>query len=161
MTIKSIWNISKLIFAVVTDLLMSWTRHRVCPSLSCLALSCLTITVSIQKLAALVNMQKRSQFMHRLLAYWTLKRQSRNGVPLLRRLTTSHSRRSNTTARPVEEKAVTVKDKERVISVSVGEGRCGVCKLWCALFGVDWKLVVSVLSGVVLCVVGWLDEVRS
>ncbi|KAG0725349.1 Peregrin [Chionoecetes opilio] len=76
--------------------------------------------VSIQKLAALVNMQKRSQFMHRLLAYWTLKRQSRNGVPLLRRLTTSHSRRSNATARsPAEEKVVGIKDKERVVSVSV------------------------------------------
>ena len=75
--------------------------------------------ISIQKLAALVNMQKRSQFMHRLLAYWTLKRQSRNGVPLLRRLTTSHARRSNTTSRPVEEKAVGVKDKERVMNVSV------------------------------------------
>ncbi|XP_063845225.1 bromodomain-containing protein 1-like isoform X2 [Scylla paramamosain] len=75
---------------------------------------------NIQKLAALVNMQKRSQFMHRLLAYWTLKRQSRNGVPLLRRLTTSHARRSNTTSRPVEEKAVGVKDKERVMNEAEG-----------------------------------------
>lgn len=80
--------------------------------------------VSIQKLAALVNMQKRSQFMHRLLAYWTLKRQSRNGVPLLRRLTTSHARRSNTATRPVEEKAVTIKDKERVMNVSAGVCVC-------------------------------------
>lgn len=71
----------------------------------------------IQKLASLVNMQKRSQFMHRLLAYWTLKRQSRNGVPLLRRLTTSHSRRNN---RPVEDKTSSMKDKERVISEADG-----------------------------------------
>lgn len=66
-------------------------------------------------------MQKRSQFMHRLLAYWTLKRQSRNGVPLLRRLTTSHSRRNsnnNNTVRLTDDKVVTIKDKERIISVS-------------------------------------------
>ncbi|XP_045615896.1 peregrin isoform X4 [Procambarus clarkii] len=71
----------------------------------------------IQKLAALVNMQKRSQFMHRLLAYWTLKRQSRNGVPLLRRLTTSHSRRNN---RPIEDKSPCLKDKEKVTSEAEG-----------------------------------------
>ncbi|XP_069950430.1 peregrin isoform X4 [Cherax quadricarinatus] len=72
---------------------------------------------NIQKLAALVTMQKRSQFMHRLLAYWTLKRQSRNGVPLLRRLTTSHSRRNN---RPLEDKVSSMKDKERIISEAEG-----------------------------------------
>ena len=86
--------------------------------------------VSIQKLAALVNMQKRSQFMHRLLAYWTLKRQSRNGVPLLRRLTTSHARRSNTAARPAEEKPSGVKDKERVMNVSGCGCGCG-CAATC------------------------------
>lgn len=69
----------------------------------------------IQKLASLVNMEKRSQFMHRLLAFWTLKRQSRNGVPLLRRLTTSHARRNN---RQVEDKIVCFKDKEKVVSES-------------------------------------------
>ncbi|XP_042204767.1 bromodomain-containing protein 1-like isoform X3 [Homarus americanus] len=71
----------------------------------------------IQKLATLVTMQKRSQFMHRLLAYWTLKRQSRNGVPLLRRLTTSHSRRNN---RPIEDKTSGMKDKERVLTEAEG-----------------------------------------
>jgi hypothetical protein len=51
----------------------------------------------IQELAGLAEGVSRvSQFMHRLLAFWTLKRQSRNGVPLLRRLTSTHSsRRSN------------------------------------------------------------------
>lgn len=33
---------------------------------------------------------KRSQLIQRLIAYWTLKRQYRNGVPLLRRLQSSH-----------------------------------------------------------------------
>ncbi|XP_043932347.1 peregrin, partial [Protopterus annectens] len=35
-----------------------------------------------------LTIQRKSQFMQRLHSYWTLKRQSRNGVPLLRRLQT-------------------------------------------------------------------------
>lgn len=46
----------------------------------------------IQEIGALVNITKKSQFIQRLIAYWTLKRQYRNGVPLLRRLQSAHGR---------------------------------------------------------------------
>ena len=35
-------------------------------------------------------MTKKNPFIERLQSYWALKRQSRNGVPLLRRLQTNH-----------------------------------------------------------------------
>lgn len=44
----------------------------------------------IQEIGSLVNLAKKSQFIQRLIAYWTLKRQFRNGVPLLRRLQSTH-----------------------------------------------------------------------
>lgn len=40
----------------------------------------------LQEISALVNLPKKTQFIQRLIPYWTLKRQYRNGVPLLRRL---------------------------------------------------------------------------
>ncbi|KAL1502054.1 hypothetical protein ABEB36_007257 [Hypothenemus hampei] len=53
----------------------------------------------IQEIASLVTITKKSQFIQRLIAYWTLKRQYRNGVPLLRRLQSAQggTRDSNTT----------------------------------------------------------------
>ncbi|XP_030064027.1 peregrin isoform X2 [Microcaecilia unicolor] len=42
----------------------------------------------LSKITNRLNIQRKSQFMQRLHSYWTLKRQSRNGVPLLRRLQT-------------------------------------------------------------------------
>lgn len=42
----------------------------------------------IHEISQLVSIQKKSQFIQRLVAYWMLKRQFRNGVPLLRRLQT-------------------------------------------------------------------------
>ncbi|KAL0275675.1 UNVERIFIED_CONTAM: hypothetical protein PYX00_003463 [Menopon gallinae] len=44
----------------------------------------------IQEIGSLITVAKKSQFIQRLIAYWTLKRQFRNGVPLLRRLQSSH-----------------------------------------------------------------------
>ncbi|XP_057296314.1 bromodomain-containing protein 1-like isoform X1 [Hydractinia symbiolongicarpus] len=40
----------------------------------------------LSKIVAKVAIAKKSQFIHQLQSYWMLKRQSRNGVPLLRRL---------------------------------------------------------------------------
>lgn len=45
----------------------------------------------VQEISNLVSMQKKSQFMQKLVAYWMLKRQFRNGVPLLRRLQTAQA----------------------------------------------------------------------
>ncbi|XP_062056382.1 peregrin isoform X5 [Lepus europaeus] len=42
----------------------------------------------LSKITNRLSIQRKSQFMQRLHSYWTLKRQSRNGVPLLRRLQT-------------------------------------------------------------------------
>lgn len=47
----------------------------------------------VQDIAQLISIPKKSQLMNRLIAYWTVKRQLRNGVPLLRRLQSSHQAR--------------------------------------------------------------------
>jgi len=44
-----------------------------------------------------VSVMKKSQFIPKLVNYWKLKRQSRNGVPLLRRLQANKGQRAATT----------------------------------------------------------------
>lgn len=47
-----------------------------------------SLSYRLSKITNCLTSQRKSQFMQRLHSYWTLKRQSRNGVPLLRRLQT-------------------------------------------------------------------------
>ena len=48
----------------------------------------------LSKIVNRVAIQKKSQFIQCLQSYWMLKRQSRNGVPLLRRLQATHQNRA-------------------------------------------------------------------
>ena len=57
---------------------------------------------------AKVNLAKKAQFMERLIGYWTLKRQSRNGVPLLRRLQMSNQTKKDLDA---EQKTQALKEQ--------------------------------------------------
>lgn len=63
--------------------------------------------IATQRLNSLckgVVTQKKSQFMQRLHSYWKLKRQSRNGVPLVRRVHSSLQSQKNTEQPEVDEK---------------------------------------------------------
>lgn len=53
-----------------------------------LGFSLYSLLPRLSKITNRLTIQRKSQFMQRLHSYWTLKRQSRNGVPLLRRLQT-------------------------------------------------------------------------
>ena len=62
-------------------------KRSACPTVSIPTIPAERLT----EIANLINIPKRNQFVQRLLGYWTLKRESRNGVPLLRRLQVSHA----------------------------------------------------------------------
>ena len=62
-------------------------KRNACPTVSIPTIPAERLT----EIAQLINIPKRNQFVQRLLGYWTLKRESRNGVPLLRRLQVSHA----------------------------------------------------------------------
>lgn len=51
-------------------------------------------TYRVSKIASMISVPKKEEFMRALLSYWTLKRQSRFGVPLLRRLQSNHMSRN-------------------------------------------------------------------
>ncbi|XP_039530754.1 peregrin [Pimephales promelas] len=69
----------------------------------------------LSKITSNLSVQRKSQFMQRLHSYWTLKRQSRNGVPLLRRLQTHLQSQRNaeplTPTRDGEEKHSVLKEQ--------------------------------------------------
>lgn len=73
------------------------TARRICiPLLGCEGLILMVlgiffcITFRLSKIVGRVAMARKAQFIQSLQSYWMLKRQSRNGVPLLRRLQASH-----------------------------------------------------------------------
>ncbi|XP_048010922.1 bromodomain-containing protein 1 isoform X2 [Megalobrama amblycephala] len=58
-----------------------------------------------------VSLQKKAEFGELILNYWTLKRQSRNGVPLNRRLQTSLHSQKNTQPKQSEEETRALKEQ--------------------------------------------------
>ncbi|XP_074861112.1 peregrin isoform X6 [Carettochelys insculpta] len=65
----------------------------------------------LSKITNRLTIQRKSQFMQRLHSYWTLKRQSRNGVPLLRRLQTHLQSQRNCDQRETEDKNWALKEQ--------------------------------------------------
>uniref|UniRef100_A0A8K9Y3B5 Bromodomain and PHD finger containing, 1 n=1 Tax=Oncorhynchus mykiss TaxID=8022 RepID=A0A8K9Y3B5_ONCMY len=64
----------------------------------------------LSKITSNLTVPRKSQFMQRLHSYWTLKRQSRNGVPLLRRLQT-HLQSQRNTEQDSEENNLALKEQ--------------------------------------------------
>lgn len=60
-----------------------------------------------------VTLQRKNQFMQRLHSYWLLKRQSRNGVPLVRRLHSNVQSQKNTEQPEVDEKVSAAREALR------------------------------------------------
>ncbi|XP_037837048.1 bromodomain-containing protein 1 isoform X3 [Kryptolebias marmoratus] len=65
----------------------------------------------LQTILNQVSIQKKKAFVELVLNYWTLKRQSRNGVPLIRRLQTSLQAQKNAQPRQKEEESRTLKEQ--------------------------------------------------
>ncbi|XP_041084033.1 bromodomain and PHD finger-containing protein 3-like [Polyodon spathula] len=65
----------------------------------------------LNKICTGVSVQRKNQFMQRLHNYWLLKRQSRNGVPLIRRLHSHLQSQRNTEQAEPDEKTSAVKEE--------------------------------------------------
>uniref|UniRef100_A0A3B4XF99 Bromodomain containing 1 n=1 Tax=Seriola lalandi dorsalis TaxID=1841481 RepID=A0A3B4XF99_SERLL len=65
----------------------------------------------LQTILNQVSIQKKKAFVELVLNYWTLKRQSRNGLPLIRRLQTSLQSQKNAQPRQNEEESRALKDQ--------------------------------------------------
>ncbi|KAM3847412.1 peregrin isoform 7-T7 [Vipera latastei] len=74
----------------------------------------------LSKITNRLTLQRKSQFMQRLHSYWTLKRQSRNGVPLLRRLQTHlQSHRNCEQGRPAPPPPVSKTEQIKIQQVAL------------------------------------------
>jgi hypothetical protein len=60
----------------------------------------------LDQIASRVCLHKKAQFIPKLVSYWKLKRQSRNGVPFLRRLQASNSKGHKTTISRVSQSVI-------------------------------------------------------
>ncbi|XP_022049810.1 bromodomain-containing protein 1 isoform X2 [Acanthochromis polyacanthus] len=65
----------------------------------------------LQTILNQVSVQKKKAFVELVLNYWTLKRQSRNGLPLIRRLQTSLQSQKNAQPRQNEEESRALKEQ--------------------------------------------------
>ncbi|XP_041636670.1 bromodomain-containing protein 1 isoform X2 [Cheilinus undulatus] len=65
----------------------------------------------LQTILNQVSVQKKKAFVELVLNYWTLKRQSRNGLPLIRRLQTSLQTQKNPQAKQNEEETRALKEQ--------------------------------------------------
>ncbi|XP_075470235.1 bromodomain and PHD finger-containing protein 3 isoform X2 [Ascaphus truei] len=63
------------------------------------------------KISSGVSLQKKTQFMQHLHSYWLLKRQSRNGVPLIRRLHSHLQSQRNAEQKEQDEQTSVVKEE--------------------------------------------------
>ncbi|XP_048781551.1 bromodomain and PHD finger-containing protein 3 isoform X1 [Lagopus muta] len=65
----------------------------------------------LNKICRGISLQRKSQFMQRLHNYWLLKRQARNGVPLIRRLHSHLQSQRNAEQKEQDEKTSAVKEE--------------------------------------------------
>ncbi|KFW02510.1 Bromodomain and PHD finger-containing protein 3, partial [Eurypyga helias] len=65
----------------------------------------------LNKICSGLSLQRKNQFMQRLHSYWLLKRQARNGVPLIRRLHSHLQSQRNAEQKEQDEKTSAVKEE--------------------------------------------------